>query len=44
MRHVEAFKAHDLDGLHACFASNATWVTGTNRSQGKIYCEGSARA
>jgi uncharacterized protein len=33
--HVEAFNAHDLDGLLACFASDATWVTGTDRFQGK---------
>ena len=33
-RHVDAFNAHDLDALMHCFSENATWITGTDRSQG----------
>ena len=33
-RHIEAFNAHDLDALMACFSANATWVTGTDSFRG----------
>ncbi len=43
-RHVDAFNAHDLDGLLACFADDATWVTGTDRFRGKDELEHLFRA
>jgi hypothetical protein len=33
-RHIEAFNAHDLDALMACFSTDATWVTGTDSVRG----------
>lgn len=34
-RHIDAFNAHDLDALMACFGDDATWV-GTDRFQGAM--------
>ena len=33
-RHIDAFNTHDLDALMACFSSDASWTTGTDRFQG----------
>jgi len=33
-RHVDAFDAGDLDALLACFAADATWVTGADGFRG----------
>lgn len=33
-RHIDAFNAHNLDALMACFSTDATWVTGADRFQG----------
>jgi uncharacterized protein len=33
-RHIDAFNAHDLDALMACFRNDASWVTGADRFQG----------
>lgn len=33
-RHIDAFNAHDLDALMACFSADASWVTGSDRFQG----------
>jgi uncharacterized protein (TIGR02246 family) len=38
-RHVDAFNAHDLAGLLACFTNDATWVTGTSRFRGRSELE-----
>ena len=32
--HIAAFNARDLDRLIACFSTDATWVTGTDRFEG----------
>jgi hypothetical protein len=34
IRHIDAFNAHDLDALMACFSSDAIWATGADRFQG----------
>lgn len=34
MRHIDAFNAHDLDALMACFSTDASWATGADRFQG----------
>jgi uncharacterized protein len=33
-RHIDAFNAHDLEALMACFGPDATWLTGADRFQG----------
>ena len=33
-RHIDAFNAHDLDQLMACFSTDVTWVTGADSFQG----------
>jgi len=33
-RHIEAFNAHDLDALMACFSTGASWATGSDRFEG----------
>ena len=33
-RHIDAFNAHDLDALMACFSTDASWATGADRFQG----------
>jgi uncharacterized protein len=33
-RHIDAFNAHDLDALMACFSPEATWVTGADHFKG----------
>jgi len=33
-RHIDAFNAHDLDALMACFSIDASWTTGVDRFQG----------
>ena len=34
MRHIDAFNAHDLDALMACFSDDASWATGADRFHG----------
>jgi hypothetical protein len=33
-RHIDAFNAHDLDALMACFSTDASWVTGADHFEG----------
>jgi hypothetical protein len=34
MRHIDAFNAHDLEALMACFSTDASWATGADRFRG----------
>jgi hypothetical protein len=34
LRHIDAFNAHDLDALMACFSTDPSWATGVDRFQG----------